>query len=302
MIGISSCLAGVKCRYDGTGRMMDGVEALMAKGRIMGLCPEVLGGLETPRVPAEIRWSAGERSVVSKTGEDVTEAFMTGARRTVEICKEHDIRHVVLKERSPSCGKGKIYSGRFDGRLVEGNGVTVELLEEEGIQVHCSESVSFRKLEVYDTLESFGIPYSVYKHQPVFTVEEAKVIEADIPGQHCKNLFLRNRKGNVYYLVILPQDEPFEIKELKDRVIENRLSFASPRRLKEVLGVEPGSVSVFGLVNDRCNKVHVVLSRKFDKEDHITFHPNENDETLSIAYRDLEKFLRMSGYEEWEEL
>jgi uncharacterized protein YbbK (DUF523 family) len=128
---VSACLLGEKCRYDGGGNM-EGKLAEALKGHaLIPVCPEKLGGLPIPRPPSEIK---GGR-VVSKTGEDVTEDFRRGAEETLKIALENGCTLAILKERSPSCGYGKIYDGTFTGQLIEGNGILAELLAKEGIQI-----------------------------------------------------------------------------------------------------------------------------------------------------------------------
>lgn len=129
---ISACLLGEKCRYDGGGNYTPGVERLREFCQLVPVCPEQLGGLPTPRTPSE---RVGER-VLSKTGTDVTEAFRTGAERTLETALSHGVRFAMLKERSPSCGCGYIYDGSFSGRIIPGNGVTAELLAQNGIRIY----------------------------------------------------------------------------------------------------------------------------------------------------------------------
>ena len=131
---ISRCLLGEPCRYDGKSRPLaaETLQALRARYDLIPVCPEVLGGLPTPRTPSERQ---GDR-VVMKTGADVTEEYRRGAEAALQAAQENQVCAAVLKERSPSCGKGKIYDGTFTGTLTEGNGVTAELLMENGIPVY----------------------------------------------------------------------------------------------------------------------------------------------------------------------
>ena len=131
MILVSKCLAGEFCRWDGGTNLVPEIKALVDGGLAVTACPEVLGGLPTPRVPSECRGSR----VVNRLGEDVTAAFQTGAEEALRICRENGCRTAVLKAKSPSCGKGVIHNGRFDGGLVDGDGVTARLLAEHGIEV-----------------------------------------------------------------------------------------------------------------------------------------------------------------------
>jgi len=136
LIIVSACLAGKKCRWDGTMRPCGKVIRLVREGKAIAVCPEELGGLPTPREPAE---QQGDR-VVTKSGKDVTAEFGRGARETLRIAKENGCTEAILKSRSPSCGSGKVYSGDFDGKLVDGDGVTAKLLQERGIPVSTEEA------------------------------------------------------------------------------------------------------------------------------------------------------------------
>lgn len=128
---VSACLLGVQCRYDGTGALTEGIKKLMEEHTLIPVCPEIMGGLATPRDPAE---RSGNR-VVTKNGADVTENYQKGAVETLKLAKLYQCSCAVLKERSPSCGCGRIYDGSFSRKLVDGNGMTAELLLKNGIQV-----------------------------------------------------------------------------------------------------------------------------------------------------------------------
>ncbi len=149
--------------------------------------------------------------------------------------------------------------------------------------------------KVLDTLASLGIVCVRHEHPPVATVEEAEKHWAGLKGTHCKNLFLRNYKGNRHYLVIAPVTRGIDLRRLNARLGEDRLSFASPERLKRWLGVEPGSVSPFGLVNDETRHVRVVCDEALKASPALGFHPNVNTATLEIAFADFEKFLAARG-------
>ena len=138
MRAISACLVGLACRYDG--RALPNAQAVKAAaaGELLPICPEQLGGLPTPRPPAQIRGGDGDdvldgrARVVDETGADVTQAFLRGAAEVAALCERLGIQEVLLKSHSPSCGVGTIHSGQ---ELVEGNGVTVSLLLRRGIRV-----------------------------------------------------------------------------------------------------------------------------------------------------------------------
>lgn len=128
---ISACLLGMNCRYDGTGKLMDGLEDLGEQVHFIPVCPEIYGGLKTPREPAEQK---GGR-IFTKSGEEVTYEYYKGAQEILRLSQFFHCPGAVLKERSPSCGYGKIYDGSFRGKLVDGKGVAAKLLSENGIAV-----------------------------------------------------------------------------------------------------------------------------------------------------------------------
>ena len=128
---VSACLLGDRCRYDGTGFLIEKMGDVAKLFDIIPLCPEVSGGLPTPRAPAE---RTGDK-VINKAGEDVTEGFAKGAIIAVALCKELGIKTAILKARSPSCGTGKIYDGKFQGGLIDGDGITSQALQEAGVRV-----------------------------------------------------------------------------------------------------------------------------------------------------------------------
>jgi Ala-tRNA(Pro) deacylase len=133
------------------------------------------------------------------------------------------------------------------------------------------------------------------EHPPVATVEEAEAHWTGIDGTHCKNLFLRNQKGNRHYLVVLTASKRADLKAVADQIGDGKLSFASPERLMTSLGVTPGSVSPFGLINDREHAVRVALDRDFQTAARLAFHPNINTRTFTIAAADFKRFLDACG-------
>lgn len=128
---ISACLLGINCRYDGGENLIKEIEKLKERYNLIPVCPEIFGGLSTPREPAEII----DGKVINRRGEDVTENFVKGAKETLYLAKLFNCKYAILKERSPSCGYGKIYDGTFSGKLVDGNGITAELLAKNGIEI-----------------------------------------------------------------------------------------------------------------------------------------------------------------------
>jgi len=137
MIIVSACLAGLNCRYDGAAKPCETVIRLVAEGKAIPLCPEQLGGLATPRLPAEIR---GGR-VIRKDGADVTEQFRRGAQEALKLAQLVGAKNAILKARSPSCGCGEIYDGSFSGKVVPGDGVFAELCRLNGMDVKTEEEI-----------------------------------------------------------------------------------------------------------------------------------------------------------------
>lgn len=128
---ISACLLGIGCRYDGTGSPVRHLDQLKKACHLIPVCPEILGGLPTPRTPSEIR---GER-VLTKTGGDVTAQFQRGAAEALKLADLFGCRYALLKERSPSCGHGQIYDGTFSRKLTSGDGVSAQMLSDRGILI-----------------------------------------------------------------------------------------------------------------------------------------------------------------------
>ena len=131
---ISACLLGVACRYDGLSKPLDReiIEKLREKYHLIPICPEVMGGLPTPRVPAEI---SSDGKVFRSDGVNVTDNYIRGAREALRLAEIFQCDTALLKEKSPSCGAGKIYDGSFSKTLTSGNGITSELLQKNGIRI-----------------------------------------------------------------------------------------------------------------------------------------------------------------------
>lgn len=128
---VSSCLLGKNCKYNGGNNNNENVKKLSNEYNIIEICPEVMGGLSTPRYPSEII----NNKVINKIGLDVTEQFTTGANISLEIAIKNKVKYAILKENSPSCGFGTIYDGTFSNNKIKGNGVTAELLYKNGIVI-----------------------------------------------------------------------------------------------------------------------------------------------------------------------
>lgn len=128
---ISACLMGVNSRYNGKSEIIKELEELKNKYNLIPICPEIYGGLSTPRNPAE----RVNDKVLTNTGEDVTKNYKKGAEEILKLAKFYDCKYAILKERSPSCGFGKIYDGTFSKTIIDGNGVTADLLSENGLTI-----------------------------------------------------------------------------------------------------------------------------------------------------------------------
>ena len=149
--------------------------------------------------------------------------------------------------------------------------------------------------KVFQTLDHLKIPYTLHRHPAVFTVEEAMKHDAGIQGMHCKNLFLRDQKGKNHVLLVTENMKSIQVKEVGKKLALGNLSFASPERLMTHLGLEPGSVSPFGLINDEAHQVMLVLDEVLQKSELINFHPNINTMTVTLRYEDFETFVKFTG-------
>lgn len=145
--------------------------------------------------------------------------------------------------------------------------------------------------ELYKILDELNISFEYHEHPPAPTIEEALKYWKDLDATHCKNLFFRNHKGNKHYLVILSHKQHLDIHDLEKRLKQGKISFASPERMNKYLGLEPGSVSPFGLINDRENHVYVYLDEKLKESMRISFHPNNNTASIIVSFTDFIKFL-----------
>lgn len=135
MILVSACLVGINCKYSGGNNYNQKIFDLVKEGKAIPICPEQLGGLNTPRKPVELKVINGKRYAIDNEGNDLTENFGRGALEVLNLAKNLNINKAILQPRSPSCGVNKIYSGNFDNKLVEGNGILAELLKQNGIDV-----------------------------------------------------------------------------------------------------------------------------------------------------------------------
>ena len=153
-----------------------------------------------------------------------------------------------------------------------------------------------RRDELFQRFDSLGISVKTYDHAPVFTVEEAKRVHDGIPGGHCKNLFCKDEKGALWLIVAL-EDSVINLKSAPGKIGSKRLTFGKPDLLMEILGVEPGSVTPFGLINDPHARTNVILDERMMTEEKLNFHPLQNAATTTIASQDLLTFIRSCGHD-----
>ena len=151
--------------------------------------------------------------------------------------------------------------------------------------------------DIYEFLDNGNIEYQRHDHPPVFTVEDVHRLTPDLPGAKTKNLFLRDKKGNRHFLMVVPADKRINLKALPKVLESSKISFGSPERLMENLGVTPGSVSLFAIVNDQKNKVEVIIDKSLWESDAFQFHPLINTSTLTISRGSINKFLAATGHE-----
>jgi len=147
------------------------------------------------------------------------------------------------------------------------------------------------EVPVYARLAELGIPYTRYEHPPIASAEAGEQYWSGIEAAHCKNLFMRNQKGTKHYLVILQYQKRADLRAVADQIGDGKLSFGSPERLMKHLGLGPGSVSPFGLIHDADHAVRVAIDRDLKSADRVSFHPNINTVTVTLARADFEKFL-----------
>ncbi len=150
--------------------------------------------------------------------------------------------------------------------------------------------------DLFTRFNELGIETITREHAPVYTVEEAQALRGEIPGGHCKNLFLKDDKGAIWLIVCL-EEATVDLKAAPAKIGSRRLSFGKPELLKEVLGVEPGSVTPFALINDTGRRVNVVLDAAMMSHELLSYHPLENTATTTIRSADLLVFIRSCGHE-----
>jgi Ala-tRNA(Pro) deacylase len=149
--------------------------------------------------------------------------------------------------------------------------------------------------ELYELFEKLKIQYTYYEHPPAPTIEIAAQYWKDIEAMHCKNLFFRNHKGNKHYLVVFDHRKNLDIHSLEKVLKQGKLTFASEQRMMKFLGLTPGSVSPFGLINDKQHEVRLFIDESLKTSEKISFHPNINTASIVVAFSDFLKFIEFCG-------
>ncbi|NVK20075.1 MAG: prolyl-tRNA synthetase associated domain-containing protein [Methylocystaceae bacterium] len=150
--------------------------------------------------------------------------------------------------------------------------------------------------ELLNHLESLGIESTTHHHPPLRTVEDSKALRGDLPGLHCKNLFLKDKKGALW-LIVAEEDTAINLKEMKNKIGSAHLSFGKPELLMEVLGVIPGSVTPFALINDKEHRVNVILEERMMSAELVNYHPLSNEMTTALSPKGLRQFIEACGHQ-----
>ncbi len=136
---VSLCLMGENCKYSGGNNYAPKVIEFLADKKVIGICPEIAGGLSIPREPCEINEDNGTRRVITLSGKELTDSFLKGARDSLKLLCENNVKYAILKSGSPSCGYGRIYDGSFTGQSIDENGIAAELFMQNGIEIFTEE-------------------------------------------------------------------------------------------------------------------------------------------------------------------
>lgn len=150
--------------------------------------------------------------------------------------------------------------------------------------------------DLFAFFDKLGIEHSTVEHPPFFTVDEGRPWHDKIPGLHCKNLFIKDRKGGIW-LVVLPADKRADLARLEKLLSAPRFSFARPEILQELMELTPGSVTPFGLINDTQRRITVVLDEEMLDSERVNFHPLHNAASTTLKSADLVRFVRALGYQ-----
>ncbi len=152
-----------------------------------------------------------------------------------------------------------------------------------------------KELPVYEELHALDIPFERFEHDPAMTMEDCAVFDAGRDAAHCKNLFLCNRQGTQFYLLLVVGDKPFKTKDVSKQLGVARLSFGTPEQLQSMLCLTPGSVTPMGLIHDNDRAVHVLLDREVAQWNTVIVHPNVNTASIVLNTTDLLRFLQRRG-------
>ncbi len=145
-------------------------------------------------------------------------------------------------------------------------------------------------MEIKQYLQKLKINFKTILHPAVYTCEQAKAHDSELRGIHSKNLFLKSKISDKFYLIIIPADEKLNIKQFES-LLKDKLTFANETDLKQILSLTPGAVSPFGLINDKESKTSIIISKKIWNSDYVSFHPNINTETLELKSEDFHKYI-----------
>lgn len=157
--------------------------------------------------------------------------------------------------------------------------------------------ITEREIPVLRKLTELGIEYERFEHEPAMTMEICRRVGSGTGLRHCKNLFLTNKRGTEFYLVLLGDDKPFRTSSVSRQLGSSRLSFATEVQLESILGLTEGSVSITGLLNDKDHIVHAALDSDLLKEEKLLIHPNINTASLAVRTQDILKFIISLGYD-----
>ena len=149
--------------------------------------------------------------------------------------------------------------------------------------------------KLYRILDQLNIEFDYYEHPPTPTIEIAMQYWKDVTATHCKNLFFRNHKGNRHYLVVLECSRILDIHDLEKRLKQGKISFGSEQRMEKYLGIQPGSVSPFGIINDIQHHVHTFIDVSLKNAEKISFHPNINTASIVLKFTDFIRFMNSTG-------
>lgn len=153
------------------------------------------------------------------------------------------------------------------------------------------------EMKIYNALEHLSIPYEVFEHEPINVAEELEIIKGVAKGHHCKNLFLKTSKKDLYYILVIKDDKTVDLKKFKEQIGTSRLSFASEKSLFETLKLLPGSVNPLSVINDVYRKVNIFVDKDILDGENLNFHPNINTKTVNITLEGFKRYFEYLGYD-----